>query len=141
MKSKERMPRLLDALRARGERMTIARRALLEVLDGAPGHLSAEEILGAVQQQHPEIHRATVYRTLETLDRLGIVEHTHLGHGPAAYHLADEVHQHLVCEVCGAVVEVPATLFRGIEQRLQRDYGFVMRPFHFAVVGRCRRCA
>jgi Fur family ferric uptake transcriptional regulator len=141
MKSKERVPRLLDALRDRGERMTIARRALLEVLAGAHGHLSAEEILAAVQRQHPEIHRATVYRTLETLDRLGIVEHTHLGHGPAAYHLADDVHQHLVCEVCGAVVEVPSTLFRGIEQRLQRDYGFVMRPFHFAVVGRCRRCA
>jgi Fe2+ or Zn2+ uptake regulation protein len=128
-------------LRDRGERMTIARRALLEVLAGAHGHLSAEEILAAVQRQHPEIHRATVYRTLETLDRLGIVEHTHLGHGPAAYHLADDVHQHLVCEACGAVVEVPSTLFRGIEQRLQRDYGFVMRPFHFAVVGRCRRCA
>ena len=141
MKSKERVPRLLDALRDRGERMTIARRALLEVLAGAHGHLSAEEILAAVQRQHPEIHRATVYRTLETLDRLGIVEHTHLGHGPAAYHLADDVHQHLVCEVCGAVVEVPSTLVRGIEQRLQRDYGFVMRPFHFAVVGRCRRCA
>jgi Fe2+ or Zn2+ uptake regulation protein len=140
VKREERVPRLLDELRDRGERMTIARRALLEVLVGAHDHLTAEEILAAVQRQHPEVHRATVYRTLETLDRLGIVEHTHLGHGPAAYHLADDVHQHLVCEVCGTVVEVPATLFRGVEQRLQRDYDFVMRPFHFAIVGRCVDC-
>jgi Fe2+ or Zn2+ uptake regulation protein len=141
MTTEERMPRLLDELRDRGERMTIARRALLEVLADARSHLTADEILAEVQRQHPEVHRATVYRTLETLDRLGIVEHTHLGHGAAAYHLADDVHQHLVCEVCGAVVEVPATLFKDVEQRLQRDYGFVMRPFHFAIVGRCENCA
>jgi Fe2+ or Zn2+ uptake regulation protein len=57
------------------------------------------------------------------------------------YHLADELHQHLVCEMCGRVVEVPADLLRPVEDTVRSTYGFVMRPGHFAVVGRCADCA
>ncbi|MBW3610171.1 MAG: transcriptional repressor [Actinobacteria bacterium] len=138
---KERLPELLDALRRRGERLTTARHALLSVMAHADEHLSADQLSVEVARTNPAIHRATIYRTLETLRRLGIVEHTHLGHGPAVYHLADDVHQHLVCEECGWVVEAPADLFAGVEETLERDFGFDMRANHFAIVGRCRRCA
>ncbi len=137
----QRLATLLDALRSRGERLTSARYALLAVLAKAEDHLNAEQLSDEVSRTNPAIHRATIYRTLETLRRLGIVEHTHLGHGPAVYHLADDVHQHLVCEGCGWVAEAPATLFRSVERTLQREFGFVMRANHFAVVGRCRRCS
>ncbi len=137
----DRLPALLEALKGRGERLTTARYALLAVLASATEHLTADQLSIEVGRTNPAMHRATVYRTLETLRRLGIVEHTHLGHGPAVYHLAEDVHQHLVCEVCGWMVEAPATLFRSVERKLQRDFGFEMRPNHFAVVGRCRRCS
>lgn len=137
----DRLPALLESLKSRGERVTTARQALLKALASAAGHLTADELSTQVGRTHPAIHRATIYRTLETLRRLGIVEHTHLGHGPAVYHLAEDVHQHLVCEECGWVAEAPATLFRGVERKLERDFGFVMRANHFAVVGRCRRCS
>ena len=138
---KERLPELLDSLRHRGERLTTARHALLSVLAEAEEHLTADQLSVEVGRTNPAIHRATIYRTLETLRRLGIVEHTHLGHGPAVYHLADDVHQHLVCEDCGWVVEAPADLFAGVEQVLRQDFGFDMRANHFAIVGRCRRCS
>jgi Fe2+ or Zn2+ uptake regulation protein len=137
----ERVDVLCEALRARGERLTPARRRVLEVLAAAADHVTADDVLDQVQRTNPEVHRATVYRTLDTLTRLGLTEHTHLGHGPAVYHLVDDLHQHLVCEACGRVIEAPATLFRGVERRLRDDYGFTMRPLHFAIVGRCRRCA
>jgi Fe2+ or Zn2+ uptake regulation protein len=137
----DRVGGLLDELQARGERITVARRALVESLVGSDRHLTADELTAEVQRRHPAVHRATIYRTLERLRELGVVEHSHLGHGPAVYHLHDEVHQHLVCEACGAVVEVPATLFRSVERKLRDEHGFVMRPLHFAVVGRCRACA
>ncbi|MDP9453627.1 MAG: transcriptional repressor [Actinomycetota bacterium] len=136
----ERLPELLDALRRRGERVTSARHALLSVMADADEHLTAEQLSVEVARTNPAIHRATIYRTLETLRRLGLVEHTHLGHGPAVYHLADDVHQHLVCERCGWVAEAPADLFGAVERELRRDFGFRMRSTHFAVVGRCRRC-
>jgi Fe2+ or Zn2+ uptake regulation protein len=132
---------ILDSLRDAGERVTKARRAVVTALVDAHGHATAEALQARVQAEHPEVHMATIYRNLETLERLGLVEHTHLGHGPAVYHLADELHQHLVCESCGFVVEVPADLLRPVEQDVRARYGFVMRPGHFAVVGRCADCA
>ena len=136
-----RLDEILAGIRAAGERVTVARRAVVSALLDADGHATAEGLQARVQAGHPEVHMATIYRNLEALERLGVVEHTHLGHGPAVYHLADALHQHLVCEVCGQVVEVPATLLREVEDDVRATYGFVMRPGHFALVGRCARCA
>ena len=67
-----------------------------------------------IQQQHPEVHLSTVYRTLDSLEKLGIVEHTHVGHGPAVYHVG-VTHQHLVCEECGAGSTcVPTHVLEGV---------------------------
>ena len=137
----ERVDALCQLLRDRGERLTRARRAVIDALVGSAEHLTAEQICGQVQEAHPEVHRATIYRTLDTLTELGVTEHSHLGHGPAVYHLADELHQHVVCESCGDVTEVPTSLLRGRGRRLRNDSGFVMRPTHFAIVGQCRKCA
>lgn len=138
--STDRVGALVDSLRGRGERITIARRALLTALAEAEDHRSAEELAADISRSHPDVHLATIYRTLDKLRRLGVVEHTHLGHGPAVYHLADEVHQHLVCENCGLVVEVPPTVFKPLERVILREYGFTMASRHFAVVGRCKEC-
>lgn len=136
----DRVASLVTWLRDQGERVTTARRALLIALDQAEDHRSADELAETVRRDHPEIHRATIYRNLETLRRLEVVQHTHLGHGPAMYHLADEVHQHLVCEECGAITEVPSSVLRGLADDLERDFGFRLNARHFAVVGRCRNC-
>lgn len=136
----ERVRRLVELLRARGQRLTLARRALLEELAAAGTHLTAEELTGRVCQRVGQVHQATIYRSLDTLERAGLVEHVHLGHGRAVYHLADDLHQHLVCEACGAVAEAPAGLFTDVQLRLLESYGFAMRPYHFAVLGRCRDC-
>ena len=58
------------------------------------------------QSSRRSVDVSTVYRTLDTLEQLGIIDHTHLAHGPAIFHLADGDHQHLVCERCGRVEEV-----------------------------------
>ena len=138
--SDERIVALFESLRGQGERLTTARRALLTALANADDHRTADELAAEVRAAYPAIHRATIYRTLDTLRRLGVVEHSHLGHGPAVYHLADDLHQHLVCEVCGKVVEVPDELFAGLASTLDDAYGFAIRPHHFAVLGRCEDC-
>ena len=137
-----RLETLIDRLRTRGVRVTSARRALLAALvDAEDHHLSAHDLSAAVQRAVPDVHLSTIYRSLDSLEELGLVDHVHFGHGRAIYHLADEPHQHLVCEVCGAVVEVPDDVFAELESTLRRAYGFAIRPHHFAVIGRCRLCA
>src|SRR3954447_22560926 len=136
----DREERIFSQLRAEGGRVTAARRALVTALLDADAHVTADDLATLVQAAHPDVHRSTIYRTLDALEQLGIVDHVHLGHGRAVYHLADETHNHLVCEVCGAVVEVPEALFEELTADLRARYGFAIRPHHFAVLGRCTAC-
>jgi Fur family transcriptional regulator, ferric uptake regulator len=136
----ERLDGLIAQLRSHGARVTTARRSLLAALaETEDHHLTAADLTATVQRAHPEVHLSTIYRSLDSLEEFGIVDHVHLGHGRAVYHLADEPHQHLVCEVCGAVIEVPRDTFAQLADSVQRAYGFSVRS-HFAVVGRCATC-
>jgi Fe2+ or Zn2+ uptake regulation protein len=136
----ERLERILTELREAGGRITPARRSLVAALLGSDGHVTADDLAEVVQRSHPDVHQSTIYRTLDALEELGIVDHVHLGHGRAVYHLADDPHQHLVCEACGHVIEVPDGVFADLAGQLQREYAFTLRPNHFAVLGRCRAC-
>lgn len=136
----ERMQIAIDNLKAHGGRITHARKAVLQALVTAKTHVTAEDLLNIVQKQFPEVHISTVYRTLDALEKLGVVDHVHLGHGKAVYHLTDNSHQHIVCELCSSVEEVPYQLFTELQGNLKEKYGFQMRMNHFAVIGTCRRC-
>lgn len=138
---REEVEGILALLRARGGRVTTSRRAILEAFLAVDGHVTAEALTARVQAAQPDVHESTVYRFLDELERLGVVDHVHLGHGPAVYHLASDAHHHLVCDRCGAVVEVPEEVFAGLRSRLADDFGFALQPRHFAVTGRCRACA
>ena len=127
---------VLAQIRAHGGRITTARRLVVAEMLGATSHLSAEDVTAAIQRDHPEIHLTTVYRTLESLETMGIVAHTHLGHGAAVYHLG-ELHQHLACEVCGRLIDVPASLLDELGTTLRQDHAFVLHVGHFALLGRC----
>lgn len=137
----DRLGNLIAELRGRGARVTGARRSILSELVSAEGHLTADELAARVQKAQPDLHLSTVYRCLDALEHLGLVDHVHLGHGRAVYHLTDDPHQHLVCEACGVVIEVPDSTFADLGDNLDRRYGFTIRPNHFAVLGRCSACA
>jgi Fur family transcriptional regulator, ferric uptake regulator len=137
----DRLKRVLALVREQGGRVTTTRRAIVAALLEAPDHhVTAQTLAERVQRAHPDIHASTVYRTLDTLTELGVVEHTHLGHGATVYHLTDRRHQHLVCEQCGAVVEVPLSVFEPLVQTLRDGYDFEVHPEHVALVGRCATC-
>jgi len=132
---------VLAVMREHGGRVTSSRRILLGTLFATREHRTAEELTAAVQAQLPDVHPSTIYRNLDELERLGVVVHSHIGHGPATYHLAASAHGHLVCEVCGAAVDVADTVFSGLARAARAEYGFTIDPHHFAVPGRCANCA
>lgn len=106
----------------------------------AGSHITADEVARRVQRRFPSVNISTVYRTLDALEEIGVIDHVHLGHGRAIYHLADEVHQHLVCERCECVEELPASKLRTFLGMLERDFGFDVDRSHFAILGVCRSC-
>lgn len=132
---------VLALVRARGGRATSSRRVILDVLFEAHDHLTAEDLTEAVQARAPDVHISTVYRNLEDLQRLGVVVHSHLGHGPATYQLASLAHAHFICSTCGARVEAPDEWFASLAQKAKSQLGFTIDPHHFAIVGRCANCS
>ena len=129
-------------LRARGERMTAPRRAVLLALAGRGGHVSAEQVVADVAGgAEGGAHRSSVYRGLEAMTRAGVVQHVHLGHGGTAYHLAEHEHPHAQCARCGTVVDLPADLLDALGPLVRERSGFVLDPAHVALSGTCRDCA
>lgn len=132
----------VERLRERGERVTKARVALLEVLADSDDHLSAEDIADRLDHGEAAAHRATVYRTLESLVRAGVIAHVHLPHGAATYHLVDteRAHLHLLCRECGEIIDARPDLLDGVRSDLLTSAGFRLDPDHVALTGWCRRC-
>jgi Fur family transcriptional regulator, ferric uptake regulator len=132
---------VLDLVRQQGGRVTSSRRLLLRALFDSNEHHTAEELAAVVQQQSPDIHLSTIYRNLDELERLGVIVHSHLGHGPATYHLAASAHGHFVCEECGKMIEAPDNLFASLAQVARTQFDFTIDPHHFAMFGRCANCS
>ncbi len=132
---------LTSRLRARGYRMTPQRQLVLDAVSELR-HGTPEEIGVHVRRSAGAVNNSTVYRTLELLEGLGLVTHTHLGHGAPTYHEAtDDDHLHLVCRDCGKVTETDSAVADAFVTRLAELHGFETDVAHFAIYGRCRECS
>lgn len=132
---------LTRQLRAKGYRLTPARQLVLGAVAGLE-HATPDAICAEVQRTASSVNLSTVYRTLELLEELGLVTHTHLGHGAPIYHAAAEKqHMHLVCRVCGRVDETAASVADPLVERLRQERGFETDVAHFAIFGRCADCS
>jgi len=128
-------------LRSRGYRLTPQRQLVLEAV-GELGHATPEDIAAAVRRTASGVNISTVYRTLELLEELGLVQHTHLGHGAPAYSVStDDDHVHLVCRDCGRVQEADVELLGEAVGRLATERGFTLDVGHVALFGRCASCS
>lgn len=134
----------IDRVRERGQRVTTARRVVIEALAHDGGHPTADDLSVTIALRHPGVHRATVYRTLETLAEMGVVAHVHFGQGAAVYHLIESprerAHLHAVCLRCGVVVDLPGSLMDSVAIRVRDELGFEIMAAHHALSGVCRQC-
>jgi Fur family transcriptional regulator, ferric uptake regulator len=129
-----------EQLRARGYRVTPQRQLVLEAV-AQLDHATPEEICAQVQQTARGVNISTIYRTLELLEQIGMVTHTHLRHGAPTYHLASDAdHVHLVCEDCGRVTEIRPDTIRPMITALEEQQGFETDVRHLTVSGRCAEC-
>nr|WP_307869012.1 Fur family transcriptional regulator [Umezawaea beigongshangensis] len=130
---------LRKTLHDRGMRMTPQRQLVLDAVRELE-HATPEQICQRVQLTAPTVNITTVYRTLDLLDRLGLVRHTHLGHGAPSYSAHEHEHVHLVCHRCGSVTEMPCELMSDLTGTLRARYGFALDASHLALSGACRDC-
>ena len=103
--------------------------------------IQLEKLNTSTQGKISTLDLASVYRNLETLERVGIVRHVHLGHGPGLYALAGaREREYLVCDRCGRVEAVESDRLERTRATIRADFGYDARFTHFPIVGICADC-
>ncbi len=129
-----------------GYRLTSQRRAVLEViLKNNDQHLSTEEICEQVKEKYPSVGIATVYRSVQLLEKLGLIQHISLEDGCLRYQPADpkgqHEHHHLVCEICGDIIDFHEDMLELFEKEIYLKKGFRVSNHRVIVFGICEKCA
>lgn len=132
-------------LKEEGFKLTPQRRCIVETMMNAKGrHMSSEEIYDEVKIGCPEIGLATVYRTLQMLDKIGFTTKLNLDDGCIRYELNMDKdahhHHHLVCKGCGKIIEVEEDLLDVLENRIENSYNFKIYDHDVKFYGICSDC-
>jgi Fur family ferric uptake transcriptional regulator len=122
----------------------------LNLLSRASGHLSAKDIYAALYPEYPGLGLTTIYRTLELLHRLGIVQKVTSGDGQGRYELRSDNpkdhHHHLICTRCGAIINYrdfvreELELVKKTEEALTKKYDFAIQDHNIEFLGLCAKC-
>jgi Fur family ferric uptake transcriptional regulator len=130
-----------DVLRSQGHRLTPQRLVVLDIIQTSGQHLTAEQIHASVTARHPYVNLATVYRTLQWLEDVGLVAPIVIAGQPVCYeYVRGDVHHHLVCVECGYQMEIDDSIMDSIKSQLLEHYGFAAQLNHLALPGRCAGC-
>jgi Fur family ferric uptake transcriptional regulator len=135
---------LLKELAAKGVRLTAQRRAVIEIIQDAGEHLDASALLTQARIREPNIDRATVYRTIDLLKKLRLIDELDLMHLKGEKHFYEvktrRDHVHLACFQCGRIEEFSSIAFEKLKSELAMQTGFEVRVTRLEVGGRCRAC-
>jgi len=127
-------------LRSAGLRWTPQRRALIDVLKATDGHVTGAELVELCRGRDPETTPSTVYRTLEVLEEIGLIKHSHGRDGRQEFHIApSSEHGHAICESCGEVRELSDADVDDLVASLGGT-GFAVDLSHLTVGGLCHDC-
>ncbi len=130
------------AIRSRGRRLTPQRSLIWDVLvEQGDAHVSAADLAEAVRSRSPDVHRSTVYRTLDVLVEDGLVLRTDLGGDRSYYELAAEHHHHhVVCTSCGGIAHVHDEAIAAAVACVQAASGFRLARQELTFAGLCPTC-
>ena len=134
-----------ELLKEKGLKLTTQRRTILELLEKHQGeHLTAEEIYELVKIECPEIGLATVYRTVQLLQELRLIERLNLDDGYSRYEIGkndnEHHHHHLICNQCNKVLEVEDDLLDPLEDEIEKSFNFKVTDHKVKFYGICSDC-
>lgn len=125
-----------------GLKVTQQREVILDEFLSAGSHLSTEELYRTIREKNPHIGYATVHRTLKLLAESGLAAPRHFGDGHTRYECSSEEqhHDHLICTVCGAIVEFENPGIERLQEQVAAKHGFVIEQHRLEIYGRCAAC-
>jgi Fur family ferric uptake transcriptional regulator len=142
-------PKWKQRFKGEGFRWTITRKAILDLLSRTSKHMSTQEIYDSLLKLYPGIGLSTVYRTLDLLSRMGLVNKLNIGEGKSRYEYRpgeESAHHHLICTNCGRIIDYSdfldeeLLLIGKIEKNLARKHDFVVKEHNIDFYGLCKDC-
>jgi Fe2+ or Zn2+ uptake regulation protein len=131
----------LTALQENGYRLTDARRAVVEIVAATPRALTPLEVFDSARAAHPDLGLVTVYRTLEKLEELHLIQRVHQPEGCQAFIAAGKGHQHLLlCQNCGQVTFFEGDDLDGLFNSIAQKTGYSIREHWLQLFGLCQDC-
>ena len=131
----------IQTLHRHGLKLTRSRMAVLEVLATTTEHLKVADVHRRARMFDPQVGLASVYRTMDLLERLHLVKHVHVEHRHRHYARITEHHgHHLVCNGCGLVVEFNDCQLERLTRTLARRTKFRIEGHCVEFFGQCRKC-
>lgn len=126
----------------KGLKATRQRELILRILSRAGRHLSADELFSEVKRTSPRIGFATVYRTLRLLADAGLAREQRFEDGCSRFELADAGthHDHLICTVCGRIVEFENERIEELQQKVAKRNRFIVTNHKLEIYGHCWSC-
>jgi Fe2+ or Zn2+ uptake regulation protein len=132
---------LIDALRARGQRVTLPRLLVHRHVRGALRHVTAEQVYAELAGTLPSLSPATVYSTLDLLDELGFVRRMNTPRGAIMYDSRVDDHHHVICRDCGRMQDLDVAIDTRAADRAARSAGFEVAHAQLTLNGLCPDCA
>lgn len=143
----EQLNKFKRLLKERGLKTTSQRTAILKVLLAQPEmHLTAEEIYDLVKKDWPDIGLATVYRNIQLLSEMNLIDKLNLDDGYVRYEIGEpdqehhHHHHHIICIGCGKVFAFQEDLLDNLEKKVEQTTGFVVSNHEVKLYGYCRDC-
>ena len=129
-------------LSAQGLKRSEQREVILDVFLKAKGHVSVDDLLALVQKKHPEISRATIYRTLRVFQEAGLASELELqGRSRFEADWNREHHDHMICEDCSEIFEFVSPDIERLQEEVASRIGFIIRGHRHHILGQCASCA
>ena len=131
----------LTQLQANGYRLTQARRAVVNVFQKSTRALTPIQVFDLARKKYRELGLVSVYRTLEKLEELHIIQRVHQPQGCQAFITAGVGHQHmLVCKECGEVTQFEGDDLEELIRSIARKTGYQVTDHWLQLLGLCRNC-
>lgn len=136
---------LRKELRSKKYRMTAQREIVLKVFaESGEKHLGAEDVYRRLMEKRYRISKATVYRTVELLSKLGFLRRLEFGEGVYRYELAtpesETLHQHIICKTCGEIVEIDERTVKDLVRNVEEKTGYSINDYDIKFYGLCPKC-
>jgi len=130
-----------DFVKRKGLKFTSQRESILEEILNVKGHFEIEDMVKRIKEKNIPVSRATVYRTLNILKEMGLVNEVIKYKNKTIYEISlKQHHDHLICTKCGSIIEFSEEEIEKLQDKICKEYGFKPETHRLEIFGICKNC-